>query len=246
MKSIKWAAGLLTVSGLCGIARGDFNLSFTAEPDAPAPGLTRYEFFARNDGNHGSGVRLLDMDIELRASQPMVVGTFPRSGKLDLTGSQTTDPYHSDRSFINILGDPSSDSDSVPNALWVVEAQVRGTAPGDGGVMDFDVSGAHLDNHGVIATSAVNAGHGALFAVAVVPSSTSFIELIPWGLGGESGPAFGDFTGGTLPIGPVQPDPNNFTQIYALVVPEPGMASVGIGALMLLRRRRTARKSVAM
>lgn len=243
MKCMKWAAGLLAVSGLCGTVRADFSLSYTAEPGAPAPGLTRYEFFARNDGNHGSGVRLLDMDIELRTNQPMVVGTFPRSGKLDLTGSQTPDPYHSDRSFVNILGDPSSDSDSVPNALWVVEAQVRGTAAGNGGVTDFDVSGAHLDNHGVIATSAANGGRGALFGVAVVPSSTSLIELIPWGLGGESGPAFGDFTGGTLPISPVQPDPNDFTQLYPLVIPEPGTALLlGISALALLPRRRIAQK----
>jgi hypothetical protein len=230
----KFACGFLVLSAFLGTARADFVLSYTAEQDAPAPGLNRYEFFARNDGQHGSGVRLLDLDVELVTNQPMVIGNFPHSSKPDLTGSRTPDPYHSDRSFVNILGDPASD-DTAPDNFWVVEARVVSQTP-SGGITDFDVSGPHLENHGVIATDAANGGRGALFAVAVVPSSTSLIKLIPWGFGGETGPAFGDYRDSTS-IPPLQPGLDDFRQLNPLSVPEPSVLCIAGGMVLLIPRR---------
>src|SRR5690242_10452545 len=101
-------AGIAVIGAVLGIsqmAAADFSLSYTAQPDAPDAGHWRFEFYARNDGNHGSGRRLLTEDIELLCDQKMAVGTLA-NGDADVSGILAADFFNSDRSYINILGNP--------------------------------------------------------------------------------------------------------------------------------------------
>jgi hypothetical protein len=113
-----------------------------------------------------------------------------------------------------------------------------------GGSSDFRVVGAHLHLHGIPADSTVNGGRGALIATAIVPNTATYVEMIPWGLGGETGPAFGDFLGHADPPPQIgQLDPSGFNQLNALsiAIPEPAvMGLLGIAVGGLLRRRRSS------
>jgi hypothetical protein len=237
-----FAAGALL--GFVRLASADYQLSYTVERNAPDANHERFEFFARNDGNHGSGVRLLAEDIELVSDQKMVIGTLA-NGDADVSGYGAADYFHSDRSYINILTSPGDPENNVVTQYDVVFTKPHPDSHPDwvGGSSDFRVVRSHIgSNHGVIADSTANGGRGALIATAVVPNSATYVELIPWGLGGETGPAFGDFLGTADPppqIGHLEP--GGYNQLNALVVPEPAGAAIGCIGLALVFTRRNLR-----
>jgi len=242
-------AGSAFLAGLAGgTARADFTVNYTVELNAPDANHARLNFYTLNDGNHGSGTKVVADDIELISDQPMVIGTRPDTGLADVSGVAAPDPYHSDRSFVNILGDPSIQGYNEPKKFNVILPRTPQLDPSlyVGGTKDFRVVGAWLNmpnditqpTNGVIATPAANGGHGALIASAVVPNTATFVEMIPWGLGGDTGPAFGDFLGGGDPpplLGTLQPGGYNemsplFASVHAQPVPLP-LSAVGGGAL---------------
>ena len=246
----KWASAVALGLSL-GCARGalaDFTVNYLKDPNPPDANHQRFEFFAKNDGGHGSGQRLLAEDIELVSDQKMVIGSLA-NGDADINGTGAADFFNSDRSFINILGSPGDPENTahLPNLppFSVVWSQPKPDQHDQsvGGSSDFRVVGSHLNNHGVIADSSANGGHGALIAVAIVPNNATYIEMIPWGLGGESGPAFGDFLGHADPPPQIgQLDPSGFNQLDALAVAIPEPTGIGLGVVMLglLARRRRA------
>lgn len=247
-------AGIAVIGAVLGIsqmAAADFSLSYTAQPDAPDAGHWRFEFYARNDGNHGSGRRLLTEDIELLCDQKMAVGTLA-NGDADVSGILAADFFNSDRSYINILGNPGDPENtyqdpSTPNlpAFFLVFTKPTPAQHDQwaGGSSDFRVVGSHLHATGIVADGTVNGGRGALIATAVVPTSATYVELIPWGLGGETGPAFGNFLGTADPppqIGHLEPGGYNQLNAFTVAVPEPTVLALGTFAtsVLLARTRR--------
>jgi len=249
----KWAYGIAVGLSLSSahVALADFTVNYLKDPNPPDANHQRFEFFAKNDGGHGSGRRLLAEDIELVSDQKMVMG-YLSNGDADVSGVGAADFFNSDRSYINILGSPGDPENAFhdptdPNSAPAVVFTKPNPTQHDqwvGGSDDFRVVRIHQHNFGVIADSSANGGRGALIAVAIVPNSATFVEMIPWGLGGETGPAFGDFLGNADPppqIGHL--DPSGFNQLNALsvAVPEPSIAGVaGIVLGCLLRRRRAS------
>lgn len=97
-------------------------------------------------------------------------GTGP-SPRPDLTGQFAPDPYHSDRSFLNTLGDPGNAHDSDPTNIHIDQINPAGTfANYANGVSQFNLVGSFGPSGGITATSAANGGRGALIGVAVVPT----------------------------------------------------------------------------
>lgn len=247
----RWASAIvLGVSlGSAPLASADFTVSYVRDPNPPDASHQRFEFYAKNDGGHGSGRRLLAEDIELVSDQKMVMG-YLANGDADISGVGAPDFFNSDRSYINILGSPGDpenafhDPSGPTDPPSVVFAQPKPTQHDQwvGGSSDFRVVRTHLHSQGVIADGTANGGLGALIATAIVPDDATYIEMIPWGLGGETGPAFGDFLGHADP--PPQfghLDPTGFNQLNALsvAVPEPaatGLIAAAIGCLVLRRR----------
>lgn len=249
-----WASAIvLGVSlGSVPLASADFTVSYVLDPNPPDATHQRFEFFAKNDGGHGSGRRLLAEDIELVCDQKMVMG-YLANGDADVCGAGAANPFTSDRSYINIFGSPGdpenafTDPNNPNDQLGLVFTKPKPTEHDQwvGGSSDFRVVLAHLHgNGGVIADSTANGGRGALIATAIVPDNATFVEMIPWGLGGETGPAFGDFLGHADPppqIGHL--DPSGFNEVNALsvAVPEPsllGFFAAVLGCLAL--RKNTA------
>jgi len=243
MKMKAGIAAIVAVLGMAQIAAADFDLSYRVQPDAPDANHWRIQFFARNDGNHGSGIRLLDEEIELVSDQKMVIGSDSDGGP-DVSGYGAADFFNSDRSFINILGNYGDPENHIRGWIVWTNPQLGNPNAWVGGSSDFRVARNHLNNHGVVADASVNNGLGALIATAVVPNTATYVKLIPWGLGGETGPAFGDFLGHGDPppqIGTLEPGGWNQLDELAVAVPEPSMlAFASAVGLSLVRRRRTA------
>src|SRR5947209_8558383 len=107
----KAALAFLAALAATGAARADFTMNYTVELDTPDANHARLTFYTINDGNHGSGTKLLVDDIELISDQPMVIGVRPDNGLPDISGIGAADPYHSDRSFVNVLGEPTQAKD---------------------------------------------------------------------------------------------------------------------------------------
>ena len=251
----RWAStlGFVVSLGFAGFAQADFAVSYLRDPNPPDAGHQRFEFFAKNDGGHGSGQRLLAEDIELVSDQKMVMG-YLANGDADVSGVGAANFFQSDRSYINILGSPGDPENAFHDPSGPTDPpSVVFTKPNPsqhdqwvGGSADFRVVRTHLHNLGVIANGSANGGRGALIATAIVPDNATFVELIPWGLGGETGPAFGDFLGNADPppqIGHL--DPSGFNELHALAVsiPEPSVlgfcaAALGFAAVQKRRARR--------
>jgi hypothetical protein len=249
----RWASAIAVglLLGSAQMALADFTVSYLKDPNPPDANHQRFEFFAKNDGGHGSGQKLLAEDIELVSDQKMVVGSLS-NGDADVSGTGASDFFNSDRSYINILGNPGDPENTYRDpsnpteptfAVVFTQPKFNQQAQWVGGSSDFRVVGAHLHNvPGILANGTVNGGRGALIATAIVPNNATYIEMIPWGLGGETGPAFGDFLGHADPppqIGHL--DPSGFNQLNALsiAVPEPAVLGlVGMVMSCLLRRRR--------
>lgn len=234
--------------GFVRCAQADFTVSFVEDPNPPDANHQRFEFYALNDGGHGSGQRLLAEDIELVSDQKMVLGTLA-NGDADVTGLDAPNQFSSDRSYVNILGSPGDpenafDDPSKPTDLFpVVFTNPKPTDHGQwvGGSSDFRVVLSHIHNQGVIANSTSNGGRGALIATAIVPNNATFIEMIPWGLGGETGPAFGDFLGHADPppqIGHLDPSGFNELSPLSVAVPEPATLGLLAAVFCLADRRR--------
>lgn len=204
---------------LSGAASADFTYS-SQRVDAGG-GFDRVSFYALSNPDTAPdvGTQLVGADLTLRDlnGNPLVI-RFQDDGahRPDLTGALAPDPYQSDRSFINLLGDPSNLANADPNNALVI-----GTSPRDtfsnfaNGVWEFRMT-LILSAGGVNATGTVNGGRGALIGVAVVPR-------------GDPVQLFG-MLGGALPDSP----PRNVD----IITPEPaGLAVVGIVGLLLRRRR---------
>ena len=190
-------------------AKADFVLSDTAA--LVGDGTERINFYARNTGTSGSGSKVVALDLTLAAFSDQA-GTKPANlvikfvstdadSTADLTGAGATDPYHSDRSFINLLGNPPSN----PSQFTVVDTSPKNTHDNySGGVTHFEMVGAQLFHppDGTVA----NNGRGALVAVAVLEGG-GFAKISGL-LGGDVGPPFG------VSLGPV-----------GLPVPLPGDAN---------------------
>lgn len=223
-----------TALSLAGAANGDFVVRAFEEP-APG-GYDRWSFYAlaQPGATPGPDTRLLASDITLQDLSGhnlriSFVSTFG-SAKADLTGSSAAsgDPYHPIGSIVNLLGDANDPTgmDNDPTAYSVVSTTPTNThanfvdpnAPtGFGGVPKFEVVGANLAG-GVDASSVANGGRGALIAVAVVPHGDQVC------LGGS----VGGTSGGPQFVGNI-------------LCPEPatvGFLSVGLGGLVVRRRRR--------
>jgi hypothetical protein len=249
----RWTSALAVglALGCSQLALADFTVSYVKDPSPPDANHQRFEFFAKNDGGHGSGQRLLAEDIELVSDQKMVMG-YLANGDADISGVGAADFFHADRSYINILGSPGDPENAFHDPSGPNDApSVVFTKPNPnqhdqwvGGSADFRVVRLHQHNFGVIADGTANGGRGALIATAIVPNNATYIEMIPWGLGGETGPAFGDFLGHADPppqIGHL--DPSGFNQLNALAVavPEPaaiGLSVLAVGACVIRRRAR--------
>lgn len=168
-----WAV-LAVVLGLGGGARADFNYSY--ERDDAGSGFDRLSFFALSNPatapDVGTRVVAFDLTLEDLSGHDLLIkfdGAAPRPP--DLTGLDAPDPYQSDRSFINTLGDPANAHDSDPSNLHLVQINPRATfANYANGVGQFNVVGSLGPAGGIDATSATNGGKGALIGVAVVPS----------------------------------------------------------------------------
>ena len=242
MKIQTGIAAIVAVLGLVQIAAADFDLSYRIQPQAPDAGHWRIQFFARNDGNHGSGNRLLAEDIELVSDQKMVMGT-DSSGDADVNGYGAASFFNSDRSFIKILGSPGDPENHVHGWMDYANPQPTDQSKWVGGSLDFRLVDDHLNNYGVIADGTTNGGLGAMIATAVVPNTATYVKLIPWGLGGNTGPGFGDFLGHGDPppqIGTLQPGGWNQVDELSVAVPEPTALALCASAvgLSFLRRRR--------
>lgn len=218
-KSVVFAAAAALASA--GVARANFHISAVIQN--LADGNERTEIFALNNGVDGTGTKAIASDITIAdLSGPNLVIGFVNNAPTahaDVMGVFAPDPYNSDRSFVNLLGDPSggtSGIDNDPTAYSVVSTVPANThANFTHGVTQFEVVGVNLFG-GVDATSAANGGKGALIAVAVAPIGDQI--NFQGSIGGDSG----------------DPQPFSWPSI-----PEPASLSMlGVGALGLLVRRR--------
>ena len=209
---------------LAGVARADFE--FSVDSASAGPGLARIRLFALSTGGGVDvGNRALASDITITDMSGHNLVTKFLSGaataKADLTGVAAPDPYNSDRSFVNLLGDPSggtSGSDNDPTVYSVVSTTPANThANYANGVTQFEVLGANL-NGGVDATRASNGGRGALIAVVVAPDGDRI--------------CFSGFIGGEKPGSPPLP--------LTFLCPEPATLALFAPALLLRPRRRRA------
>lgn len=156
------------VLSLGSAARADFEFSFTSA-DA-GDGNERVTIYALNRGNT-TGSKALASDVTLvDLSGPNLVVKFIGT-RPDVTGTGAPDPYHSDRSFVNLLGDPSGGpggTDNNPTAYNLVST-IPTLRQFNSHMPQFEVTGANLSG-GVDATAAANGGRGAIIAVAVAPT----------------------------------------------------------------------------
>ena len=187
---VAWAASVLLY--VASAANAEFVFS-TTTTDAGG-GDERVELFALNRGN-GSGTKALASEITITdESGHTLVTKFksPSGQQPDVTGVQAPDPYNSDRSFVNLLGDPSggaSGTDNDPTSYNLISFNPPNPAgahlsPWTIGVTQFQVTGANLSG-GVDATAAANGGRGALIAVAVAPSGDAI--SFSGSIGGDQG-----------------------------------------------------------
>lgn len=215
-----------TGMALAGVAKADFHYSYSVA-DAGG-GLERVSFYAEvtgtgvNVGDRALGSDLTIADINGHNLVTKFL-TAAANSKADVTGTAAADPYNSDRSFVNLLGDPSggtAGTDNDPTAysiVQVVPANVHATYAN--GVPQFEVVGANLSG-GVDATTA-NGGKGALMAVAVAPMG--------------DGIHVSGSIGGILAGSPAQS-----VDITYPGIPEPtslSLLGLGLGALVTRRRR---------
>lgn len=221
IRKCKWVA-LSIVLGLAGAARADLTESY--ERVDAGNGFDRLNFFALSNPattpDVGTEVIAFDLTLQDLSGHDLLIkfqstGPTPRP---DLTGMFAPDPYHSDRTFLNALGDPANAHDSDPTNIHIVQINPAGTyANYANGVSQFNLVGSFGPSGGITATSATNGGKGALIGVAVVPAGDT-VRLV-----GQ--------IGGALPGSPPRP--------VDIVVPEP--ASLGpatVAAFVLLRRKR--------
>lgn len=188
MKRSITTAALITLSLAC-VCRADFSLSFTSEDIGGGLGRITYYALAR-PGSGSNQILASDLTLDDKSGHNFVIRFSSGTAKADLTGTAAPDPYHSDRSYINLLGDPSggaSGTDNDPTAYSVVSTTPANThANYAGGVSQFEVVGANLSG-GVDASSASNGGNGAIIAVAVVPLGDDICLM--GSLGGATGGA---------------------------------------------------------
>lgn len=208
-------------------AKADFFI--TADSNFSAgDGLERVLFYALNEGGHGTGTKAVASEVMMADTNTaqghyLIVQFVPRTAAAnwDVTGSAFLSsggvPAASDRTFINLLPDPT-DPSYDPTAYTVVLRLPNPSLPSNfgGGYSQIFVAGANLSG-GVDATRAANGGKGALIAVAVAPVGDE-IHLFGY-IGGDMG--------GPQPFDAYSP------------VPEPGLGLLGLvlPATTLARRR---------
>jgi hypothetical protein len=238
--SMKWISGyaaLAVILLLASTARSDLLISSLQYNSG---GYNHQMYFARNDGSNGSGTRVVGVDVTVddTINVPLLVIKFVNdsaTAEADLTGSalyrdsgdDLTALFHSDRSFVNLIGDWNGDSDP---AAFITTTTNPSNAHANfvNGVSQFEVSG--VVPGGVDATTASNYGFGALFAVAVSPWDRPTYRA--------PGDVRGSLTTDTGVIEPI----NVFQDSQPITepvppFPEPAGVAV-IGAVLLLGRRR--------
>lgn len=232
--ALLWIAALFTA--LANSARADLRFSETGEN--LGNGYQRLMYFVTNDGTNGTGTHLTLSDVTVADLDGSNLVTKFVSGSLtakaDLTGSalylnsgsDRKIVFHSDRTFVNLLGDWNA-STTDPTA-YVVSSTNPPNTQGNflTGVGHLEVSGGNPA--GVDASSTVNYGLGVLFAVVVAPSRDR-IDTVGV-LGTETGTNWNfDFR----PDDPFPPPPPP-------AFPEPALIPA-FGALLLLRYPRRDR-----
>ena len=215
---------LVAIAGLAvtGVAKADF--IFTGDFQDAGNGLERVPFYALNNGADRTGTKALASEVTIQdmSRNALVIKFVNATGtaKADLTGRAFLGngglPTDSDRTFVNLLPDPS-DPSYDPTAYTVVSTDPPNIHVNFlSGLSQLEVAGANLSG-GVDATRTANGGKGALIAVAVAPLGDG-IHLFG-SIGGD--------TGTPQPFDVFSP------------VPEPGTAVlllVSAGALLLPAR----------
>ena len=229
---MRWPTVLAAAAalGIAGVAMADFVISSQVQ-DA-ASGFERVLFYAFNDGANGTGTKALASDVTLADANDrnMIVKFVAASvgraatSRWDATGSAFLGsgglPTDSDRTFVNLLPDPSDPNyDPAAYSLVALAPPPNIRSNFTDGYPRIEVVGANLSG-GVNATTS-NGGRGALIAVAVAPA-------------GDPIHAFGSIGGDT-----------GSAQAFDAIsqVPEPavwGPVAVGLAWLLSNRRRGNA------
>lgn len=237
MKRISGFAAPVVILLLTSTARGDLLIGSLQYNSG---GYNHQMYFVRNDGRNGSGTRVVGVDMTLddTVNLPLLVIKFVNdsaTAQADLTGAalyrdsgdDLTALFHSDRSFVNLIGDWNGDGDPAAFITTTTNpANVHSNFVN--GVSQFEVSG--VIPGGVDATARTNYGLGALFAVVVRP----------WNVPTYSAPGSvrGSLTTDTGVIEPIDVFQDS-QPITETVPPFPEPAGVAlIGAVLLLGRRR--------
>lgn len=239
MRRIALFVAAAEMMSLASAARG--NLAFYGTEENLGNGYHRLMYFVRNDGANGTGSRMTSSDIILSSDRTTFLTRFVNgaaSAKADLTGSALylnagSDPtalYHSDRTFINLLGNWNS-STTDPTAYTVTSTNPLNSHVNFLGDLSWlEVGGTNAA--GVDATATVNYGLGALMAVAIVPWNDPGYGAsvqVHGTVGTETGATQTFELGVHQNLFPPFPPPPPF--------PEPTGAAA-IGFLLLLRRPR--------
>jgi hypothetical protein len=247
------AAAVVGLMGLGNSAHADFTINTqTFQGTGTLTGYTIVRFLAFNDGNNGTGQKLVAVDVQLDtdASTGFKFRAYDADGDNEpdvdvaLTGSGASFASTSDatkvgtaiRPFLGGLGNgqyvigngvspahSSSEPVTDPNTFEQTPTQ-----------FPFSTTYANVKSFRVPFSQAggdfspnANTGSGTPFAVAIVPTgSTTFVKISPGpnggGVAGESG-GFVSFAPVTVPVG----------------VPEPtSLSLLGLGGAALLGRRR--------
>ena len=180
MRSDHLVAAALTLFALCaGAAADTFPRDYIPEPLQDGSDNWRINFYVHLDPAFGNGTRLVEFDslslTDITPGHRLLIGFASSAPNADADpfGMAAPDAYHSDRTFLNILGDPSggpSGTENDPRKFTPIAISMPlAHANWAGGVTSFTASGARfLFSDGADANTS-NGGLGALFGAAVVP-----------------------------------------------------------------------------